>query len=257
MTEVPVDQITLARVNLNAILRTLEKLPELDETTAALVEGGQETIQFTAPRAATVRLAIGGGKITHHRGRGPNTIHLTFPAPSMVNAMFDGTGNPVPVKGFRKLDYLKGPFTDITDRLSYFLKPTDELLADDAYRDANAILTLYVAVYALAEIANSDPKGKLSAERMADGDIVIGIEGGESLTLVARGGKLSVTTEAPTNKRASMIFATLEAAGAVLRGEMASYTAIGRDLLKLSGYVPLLDNMNKILGLVPVYLGEE
>ena len=51
-----------------------------------------------------------------------------------------------------------------------------------------------------------------------------------------------------------MVFSDLDTTGQVLRGELASYPAIGRELIKLGGYVPLLDNMNKILGMVPFYL---
>jgi hypothetical protein len=51
-----------------------------------------------------------------------------------------------------------------------------------------------------------------------------------------------------------MVFADLEAAGSLLRGELDSYAAIGAEKLELGGFVPLLDNLNKILGLVPRYL---
>ena len=51
-----------------------------------------------------------------------------------------------------------------------------------------------------------------------------------------------------------MVFADLDSAGAVLRGEVATYTALGRGDIEPSGYVPLLDKMNKLLGLVPRYL---
>lgn len=43
----------------------------------------------------------------------------------MLNKMFDGTGKPIPLKGFRRIDYLTGPFTTITDRLSHDLRPTE------------------------------------------------------------------------------------------------------------------------------------
>lgn len=251
------DQTTSARVNLNAVLRTLEKLPALDPPTAELVTGEQVIVQFTAPRAATVRLALGGGAISHHQGPGPATINLLFPRPAMVNAMFDGTGNPIPTKGLRRISYLKGPFTQITDRLSHFLRPTPELLADADYCQTNALLTLHVAVYALAEIGNSDQVGRAIAATMPDGQIQLAIKGGPALVLSSQGGRLRVTEGLASNRRAKMVFTELGAAGEVLRGELASYTAIGRGLIELGGFVPMLDRMNKLLGLVPRYLGQE
>lgn len=249
-----VDETTRARINLNGVLRALEQLPALDPQTALSVAGTRETIQFSAPGVATVRLVIGGGGIGHFVGAGPATIKLFFPRPAMVNKMFDGTGNPIPVKGFSRLGYLTGPFTHITDRLSYYLRPTAELLADPDYRTANSTLTLYLAVYAMAEIGNGDVAGREVASHMADGDIQLAVKAGPALTLSCRNHRLQVKPGVAKNWRAKMIFADLESAGEVLRGELASYTAIGRGLIELGGYVPLLDNMNKLLGLVPRYL---
>lgn len=248
------DQTTSARINLNAVLRALEHLPALDPETAALVSGPRQTIQFKAPGAATVRLVLGGGAIAHYVGAGPNTISLFFPRPSMVNKMFAGTGTPIPVKGFTRLGYLTDTFTKITNRLEHFLKPTPELLADPAYRVANSTLTLYLAGYALAQIGNSDEAGKQIAGKMADGIIQMAVKDGPSLTLSCRNHRLKAAPGLVKNWRAKMVFGDLEAAGQVLRGELASYTAIGSEQLELGGYVPLLDNMNKLLGLVPRYL---
>ncbi len=248
------NDVTLSRVNLFAVLRTLELLPTHDAQAKELIRGAHETIQFTSPKGI-VRLAINDGTITHHVGAGPNTINLAFPTPKAVNKMFDGTGNPIPLKGLRKLDFLKGPFTKLTERLTYFLIPTPAALADPAYALANAEMTLHLAVYALAEIGNFDPIGQVSATRIADGDIQVAVRGGAALAVRASGGKLRVTNGLAQNRRAKMIFADLDSAGAVLRGELSSYAAIGRDLIELGGYVPMLDNFNKLLSLVPRYLG--
>jgi hypothetical protein len=51
-----------------------------------------------------------------------------------------------------------------------------------------------------------------------------------------------------------MVFADLESAGALLRGELDSYSALGAEKLAMGGCVPMLDNFNKLLGLVPRYL---
>lgn len=248
------DETTRARINLNAVLRTLVYLPALDEQTAVQVAGPGETIQFSAPRVATVRLALGAGTIGHYVGAGPNTINLFFPRPVMVNKMFAGTGNPIPIRGLRRISYLTGPFTQITDRLSHFLKATPELLTDPGYRNANAIATLYLASFALAEIGNSDATGTQIAANMADGTIQLAVKDGPAVALRVRNRRLKAIPGLTNDWRAKMIFADLESAGAVLRGELASYTAIGRGLLELGGYIPLLDNMNKLLGLVPRYL---
>lgn len=254
------NQTALASVNLRAVLRTLGKLPELDEKSRALLNHAPLTIQFKATGVGSVRLKLGDGKVEFFEGGGPSDMTLGFPVPVMVNKMFAGSGIPVPMKGFTKLKYLTGTFTKLTDRLSYYLRPTPALLADEDFKRVNSLLTLHVAGYALAEIANFDPKGKSVAKGMRDGTVALKIENGPVLTLVIKDHKTHVLdgnhpkAAGPDGRHAFMSFADLDTTGQVLRGELASYPAIGRELIKLGGFVPLLDNMNKLLGLVPFYL---
>ena len=181
-------------------------------------------------------------------------MKLALPTAKAVNKLYEGTGTPIPVKGITKIKFLTGPFTQLTDRLTEYLRPTEEALKDQEFSRANAVLTLHVAAYALAEIGNSDHEGKLNAARIPDGDIALAVKDGPALTIRVKGGKLSVLRESPKNWRAKMVFADIDSAGAVLRGDMSSYAAIGQDLIELGGFVPMLDELNKLLGLVPTYL---
>lgn len=215
-----VDQTTLARVNLNALLRALEDLPAWDEASRRIAEGKPETIQFSVGGVGAARLAIGKGKIVFTRGPGPCSIKLWFPGPGNLNAMFAGTGNPIPLKGLTKISYLKGPFTLLTDRLGFYLRTTPELLKGKPYRDANASLSMHAAVYTIGEVGNSDRDGKLNAGRMSDGEILFSAKGGPAFTIAARGGKLACSKGEPAKARAHMVLASLDAAGSLLRGEL-------------------------------------
>jgi hypothetical protein len=249
-----VDQTTLARVNLNALLRTLEDLPAARFAGAGYRRRKVRDDPVLGRRRGCRQAGDRRGQNHFPAGPGPCSIKLWFPRPENLNAMFAGTGNPIPLKGLTKISYLKGPFTTLTDRLGYYLRTTPEKLKDKAYRDANAALSLRSAVFAMGEIGNSDREGKLNAGRMPDGEILLAAGGGPELTVAAKGGKLVCSPGAPAKARARMVFSDLEAAGALLRGELDSYAAIGAEKLLLGGYVPLLDNLNKILGLVPRYL---
>ncbi|MBU0929289.1 MAG: hypothetical protein KKA67_16165 [Spirochaetes bacterium] len=251
-----VDQGTLARVNLFAVLRTLEGLPAHDDEARKIANGKREVIQFTVGGVGKARLAIGGGKIAFMPGGGGATINLWFPDGAKLNAMFAGTGNPIPLKGLTKIGYLKGPFTALTDRLTHYLRAKPELLKDAKFRAANSELSLHVAFYALSEIANADPDGRLNAGRMTDGAILIAAKGGPALTIAVKDGRLETRNgdvEVP-GKRARMVFSSLDAAGQLIRGELSSYLAIGTGDVSLGGYTPIIDHMNKLLGLVPRYL---
>lgn len=249
------DAKTLARVNLNAVFRTLALLPQFDETTRELASGRRTTIQFTVPGLTTARLVVGDGRIGWFAGPGPNDVKLAFPTPTMLNKMFDGTGNPIPLKGFSKLKWLQSDFTKITDRLSYYLRPTPELLTNPEASRANSVMTLHVACYALAEIAQQDPVAKAIASRMTDGAVILSVVDGPTLSLVVKDHVITAHQGvSPAAKRASMTFNDIDIAGEVLRGELAAFTAIGRQQLHLGGYIPLLEETNKLLTFVSRYL---
>ncbi|WP_124055085.1 hypothetical protein [Arcanobacterium ihumii] len=248
------DNSTLSRVNLFGVLRTLETLVQLDEKAAQVIANADEIIQFTSPKG-TIRLVIKNGTIKHLVGAGPNTMNLAFPTPSMVNKMFAGTGAPIPLKGIRKIKFLTGPFTELTNILTEYLVPTPEKLADDEYRRRNTILTLHMAAYAVAEIANNDEYGREAASRMRDGDLQLAVIGGPALILRIKDHKFRVVEGLSERPSSKMVFENLNVAGGVLRGEIPSFEAVGKDEIQLGGFVPHLDNFNKLLGLVPHYLG--
>ncbi|MBM7825694.1 hypothetical protein JOD55_001521 [Arcanobacterium pluranimalium] len=248
------DNATLSRVNLFGVLRTLETLVQLDDKAAQVIAHADETIQFTSPKG-TMRLVIKNGTIKHLSGAGPNTMNLAFPAPVMVNKMFAGTGAPIPVRGIRRIKFLTGPFTNLTNILTEYLMPTPEKLQDAEFRRRNTILTLHIAAYALAEIANHDVAGKEAASRMRDGDLQLAVVGGPALIIRIKDHKLRVVEGLSDKPSAKMVFADLDVAGGVLRGEIPSFEAVGKDQIQLGGFVPILDNFNKLLGLVPHYLG--
>ncbi len=248
------DEHTLSRINLFAVLHTMEALPKLDPESRQIAERHSETIRFTVRGMGSARIAIGTGTITFLPGPGKSSIHLWFPNPRAFNAMIAGTGNPIPLKGLTKLAFLKGSFTTLTNRLSYFLKPEKALLKNKAYRDANVEMTLLVAGFSLSEIANHDETGKLNAARMPDGTVLIGIKGGPCVTVECKSKAFSTVSKNHPVARARMLFPDHDSAGAMLRGEVDAYQAIGSGGVELSGFVPLIDNLNKILGLVPGYL---
>ena len=97
------NQTAMAAVNLKAVLRTLEKLPELDPKSKQLLEHVPLTLQFKAANVGSVRLKLGNGKIEFFPGGGPADMSLGFPMPNMVNKMFEGKGIPGPLKGFTEL----------------------------------------------------------------------------------------------------------------------------------------------------------
>ncbi len=248
------DNATLSRVNLYGVFKALEKLVELDEKAAALIANSDEIIQFTSPKA-TIRLVIKNGKLTHLRGAGPHTMNLAFPTPKMVNKMFEGTGSPIPIRGITKIKFLTGTFTELSDILTAYLMPKPGALDDENFRRINTILTMTVMAYSVSEIGNSDELGKHAAERMRDGDLQLAIKDGPAFIIRIKDKKLTTVEGISDTPSSKMVFSDMEVAGGVLRGELSSFEAIGKDNITLGGYIPHLDNFNKLLLLVSRYLG--
>lgn len=182
-------------------------------------------------------------------------IKLYFKSPDHFNKMIQGTANPIPLKGLSKINFLKNEFVSLTTKLEYYLKPSDELLKNPGYSKINTILTAYTAFFALSEIGNNDKIGKLNASRIPDGTIGISVlNGGPAISLIASCGKLTTKKGLDTNCRAYMIFDCLDTANGILNGSIDSYTCIGDGRLIIKGYIPMVDNMNKLLAQVPAYL---
>lgn len=253
-----IDELTLANINLFAVLRNFEDLGGLDDETKRVAAGRDMSIAFQVKDGPEAVLTIRGGKFSLTRGKGKSNIKLYFFSPAHFNKMFEGKAKPLPLKGFTKIGFLTNEFTKLTDRLTYFLKPTEDLLRDPDYQKINTILTANTAFYALAEIGNYDRVGKINASRIEDGVISISVQnGGPAIHITAKDGRLKTAKGPGISPRAYMVFSNIETANAILNGKLDSYTCIGTGDFQVKGFIPMLDNMNKLLYQVPSYLKNE
>lgn len=249
------DDLIKANINLFAILRNLEDICELDSEMKQLANNKNLSIQFTVRNGPKALLSINNGSCKLQRGTGKSNIKLYFKSPSHFNKMIDGNANPIILKGFTKIGFLKNEFLKMTDRLSHYLKPTESLLEDPSYFKINTILTAYTAFFALAEIAELDKIGKLNAKRIPDGVISISVLNSDlSINLTVEKGHIKVSKEIYDSPRATMIFEDIETVNLVLNDEIDTYTCIANEKLQIKGFIPMVDNMNKLLGQVPSYL---
>lgn len=248
------DSLVKARCNLFAVLRGIEYLLEKDDECTAMVKGTDFSIQFIVKNGPVGNLSIKSGKALMQEGRHKSSILLYFTSPEHFNKMIDGKANPIPLKGLTKLSLLTGPFTKLTDKLSYYLKPEENQLENSDYFKINTELTAYTAFFALAEIANYDQMGKMSGQSIPDGIIQIQVDGGIGVQIKVEKGKLACSKGHHKDPRAVLSFADLEAAHQLLNGMLDTFTGLGNGKIAMKGYIPMLDNMNPILDLIPQYL---
>jgi putative sterol carrier protein len=249
------DQLTKANINLYAILRNIEDLCELDNEMMELIKDRNISIQFSVSGGPNGYLMFKDGRCRFKKGKEKCTIKLYFKSPEHFNEMIEGNANPIPLKGFTKVNFLKNEFIKLTEKLTYYLKPTEELLKDKTYFKINTILSAYTAFFTLGEIGNTDKIGKFNARRIPDGVISVAVlNGGPSIYIKVKNGQLEVKKGNTDLARAHMIFKDIETASAILNGKVDSYTCIASGKLELKGFIPMIDNMNKLLAQVPVYL---
>ncbi len=243
-----------ARCNLLAVLRGIEYLVEHDAECKELVKGTDIAIQFNVKHGPSGNLHICNGKAEMKEGKYKSSITLYFTSPEHFNKMIDGTGKPIPIKGFTKIKFLTGPFMKLADKLNYYLRPEENLLNDSAFFKKNTELTAYTAFFALAEIGNYDAIGKQSATRIPDGVIQVQIKDGIGVQVCAKGGHIHCKKGIHPDPRAVLEFGDIEVAHLLLNGKLDTFTGLGNGKMSMRGFIPMLDNMNPLLDIIPNYL---
>lgn len=249
------DSKTLAYVNLFAVLGTLENLCELvPEAKDILKEKGPISIGFEVKDGPSATLAFSEGNCRITEGCGNCTIKLPFSSCEKFNGLIDGTVTPIPSKGFTKISFLTKTFVPLTELLTKYLKPSKEALEDSKFREINTKLTLYTAAAAIAQIGNVDKSGRFSAGLMPDGDIAIDIKDVMGVTVNVKDHHLTTIKKQCEKPRAAMTFSSLDITRQLLNGEVSSMACICNGSVTMRGMLNMIDNMNRILDRVGLYL---
>ncbi len=250
------DEKVMAAINLNAVLRSLELLCSLDEQSKTLIGSKNLAIRFSVPTLPPLVLAFNNGVLKALYAQNVKSqINLKFKSVEYFNKMINGEANPIPTKGFFNLSFLQGPFTELTKILESYLKADPERLRQDIiFREKNTKLTAFVAFCTLSEIANYDKVGQKVAHHTPNGKLLIKVGNEPFISVVVKDGHFHTEMGNFENPHAIMAFDDIDTAGGILRGELDSFGAIGRGKLCISGKIAMVDNFNKLLGLVAGYL---
>ena len=174
------EDLIRANLNLVALLQNLEDLVAFDEETAALTRSWNTAIQFAILRGARSHLFFERGSCRF--GAGPMerpAIYLLFLSPGHCNRVFEGRGQPVPLKGLTHISFLSRELPKLFGRLEYYLRPTDRLLESEAYLALNTRMTLNTAAYGAAVLARLDPLARFNAGHIRDGTVLLRVKGHE------------------------------------------------------------------------------
>ena len=248
----------MAYVNMYGVLGCLENLCAIDEPARAVLAELKNPISlcFSVKNGpcCTFHFTKDGCKMTE--GDDGCTAKMSFGSPQAFNDLIDHSKPGLPTKSpVAVLQFLLGPFTKLTDRLTELLRPSEEAMKDRAFFEESTILTLYTIAGAISALANNDSISKISAEYTVDGEISLGIKDAAYVTIIAKDHHFTTVKERSKNPRAIMEFADLDLAAGLFAGKVSTINEMCKGTIYLRGMISMLDNVNRILDRVSVYLG--
>ena len=257
-----------ARLNLLAVLPNLEDVVAGDAEMRALVSDARLTIRFSVAGGLSTSVRFADGVCTVGPDHGPPpvvaggpaggpgpTVRLAFTSAAHVNKMFDGASQPIPLWGFNHLGFLKKEFAELSDRMAYYLTPSDELLSHPGYLAMNTLLTLNTAAFAVPVLLAHDPDCMPLRHGLTQGTIVIKVlPEGPAVSLVCGvSGVIPVKGELP-HPSALVLLRDLPTASAFLNGKLDTFAAAVTGEVQIWGRIGMVDTLGLVLDRVPKYL---
>lgn len=248
------DQNALAYINMFAILKQLELLCKLDEQAKALAAPQKPTsISFNVAKGPKATLKFENGKCTMSEGMGRD-IKLRLSSPQAFNKMIEGEKSPLPYSGFLKLQFLFKNFMPLTEILNSYLRAKDEDLNNRVFFEKSTTMLFYVVANALSQLGNYDEIAKISSSKIPNGSISMEIANGPCAEIIVLNGQMHTFNRKAKNPRAYMIFSDFDTVHSLFNGVSESMSALASGQIVMKGYIPMIDNLNKILTRVAVYL---
>ena len=138
--------------------------------------------------------------------------------------------------------------------LSKYLRATEEDLKDDKFFEISTKLMFYVITVALSQIGNNDEIGKFSASFIPDGIIDVSIKDCVGATIRVKDHHMVTIKKKPDAFRSQMEFDNISLARDLFDGKVNSIACIGEGTIAMHGQINMIDNVNRILDRVALYL---
>lgn len=242
---------------LNAVLPQMEEVVAFDPEVQAAVKGWNCSIQFHCSGGPGVHLIFKNGQCTAKLGTmALPSIALWFPSQGAVVKQFEKKGFVLPViwKGLWH-PVILSKFIKLTDKLEYYLRPTEAMLKDEKIFAFHVRLTLMVAVYGLKAVGENDPAVKDLVEHTPNGSMELRVmPDGPAAHVLLENGKITPVKGRATDPTVTMEIKNLNLMYDLLNGKVDAMGALGACDITLRGLLPLADNLNVVLDRISKYL---
>jgi hypothetical protein len=235
-------------------LGAIPTLLEVDPDAQKLVKHNKISLGFLVKGGPSATLSFSKGKATMTPGVKKCSIKLNFDNCRGFNDMIDGKGKPKLSGGIWHALFLLKKFTKLTDLLSKYLRPEAKDLEDPEFFERSTTLMLHVIAGAIAAVGNYDKIGSFSASNIVDGTVKLGIADGPMVGIQVQNHRLTAIHESPAVSLSEMTFDSFKTARDLFDGKINAIAAVGLGKVRIGGMVSQVDNVNRILDRVALYL---
>ena len=247
----------LANLHLHAVLPRLEELVKLDDEARSIAQQMKLAVRFKVRKGPSEVVEIAEGAVRASSDpRAKADLGLLFLSCDQLNNLFmDKRAIPVPYKGLTRLPQMRS-FSKLSGVLTRYLKPAETDLKDPGFKKKHVEMALMAGLAGAAEVARYDRKMQKVVDRLPWGTAQFSVlpDGPHAFVSVGRDKTISVTNGTIADPTATLDIHGVDMAAGVLAGTVDTFAAVGREDIRATGLLSLLDELNALLDRVGTLL---
>jgi hypothetical protein len=247
----------LANLHLHAVLPRLEELVKLDDEARAIARQMKLKVRFKVRKGPSEVVEIADGVVrTSSDPEAKADLGLLFLSCDQLNNLFmDKRAIPVPYKGLTQLRQM-GRFSKLTEIMTRYLKPAEADLEDPEFKKKHVEMLLMAGLAGTAEVAKYDRKMEKVVDRLPWGTVQFSVlpDGPYAFASVGKDKTISVGNGTVSDPTANLDIDGVDMAAGVLAGSVDTFAAVGREDLRATGLLSLIDELNALLDRVGHFL---
>ena len=247
----------LANLHLHAVLPRLEELVKLDDEARSIARQMKLKVRFKVRRGPSELVEISDGVVRASSDtQASANLGLFFASCDQLNNLFmDKRVTPVPYKGLTQLRQM-GRFSKLSEILTRYLKPAEADLKDPVFKKKHVEMALMTGLAGAAEVAKYDRKMEKVVDRLPWGTVQFSVlpDGPHAFVSVGRDKTILVGNGTVSDPTANLEINGIDMAAGVLAGTLDTFAAVGREDLRATGLLSLIDELNALLDRVGYFL---
>ena len=240
----------LANLHLHAVLPRLEELVKLDDEARSIAQQMKLRVRFKVRKGPSEVIEIVDGMVRSSSDpQARADLGLFFLSCEQLNNLFmDKRAIPLPYKGLTQLRQM-GRFSKLTGILTRYLKPSETDLKDPGFKKKHVEMLLMAGLAGAAEVARCDPMMEKVVDRLPWGTVQFSVlpDGPYAYASVAEDKTISVANGTVADPTTNLDINGVDMAAGVLAGTVDTFAAVGREDLRATGLLSLIDELNALL----------